>query len=120
METRLEHQTFCCLLYGDNWLGNGDRSNDMGNFGERTSICIFFPPLALIFVEILGSLVLDEKLHLGSIIGSVLIVVGLYIVLWGKSKEMMMNQCTSETTSGITELADHRGEGKSSSAIEDV
>ncbi|XP_073290859.1 WAT1-related protein At1g25270-like isoform X1 [Primulina huaijiensis] len=47
-----------------------------------------FQPLALVFVVLVGSLVLNEKLHLGSIIGSVLIVVGLYLVLWGKAKEM--------------------------------
>ncbi|XP_073017677.1 WAT1-related protein At1g25270-like [Primulina eburnea] len=47
-----------------------------------------FQPLALVFVVLAGSLVLNEKLHLGSIIGSVLIVVGLYSLLWGKAKEM--------------------------------
>ncbi|KAG6651960.1 hypothetical protein CIPAW_06G150000 [Carya illinoinensis] len=47
-----------------------------------------FNPLMLVSVAILGSLVLDEKLHLGSILGAVLIVCGLYAVLWGKGKEM--------------------------------
>ncbi|XP_059653384.1 WAT1-related protein At1g68170-like [Cornus florida] len=47
-----------------------------------------FNPLMLILVAIAGSLVLDEKLHLGSVLGAVLIVIGLYFVLWGKGKEM--------------------------------
>ncbi|XVE67321.1 hypothetical protein DITRI_Ditri08aG0151300 [Diplodiscus trichospermus] len=47
-----------------------------------------FNPLGLVFVAILGSLILNEKLHLGSIIGGILIVCGLYLVLWGKAKEM--------------------------------
>ncbi|KAE8724735.1 WAT1-related protein [Hibiscus syriacus] len=47
-----------------------------------------FSPLVLILVAIAGSLFLEEMLHLGSIIGAVLIVMGLYVVLWGKSKEM--------------------------------
>ncbi|KAM7470422.1 hypothetical protein LguiA_008605 [Lonicera macranthoides] len=47
-----------------------------------------FNPLMLVLVTIAGTLVLDEKLHLGSIIGAVLIVCGLYVVLWGKGKEM--------------------------------
>lgn len=47
-----------------------------------------FNPLMLLFVTIVASLMLDEKLYLGSAIGAVLIVCGLYMVLWGKSKEM--------------------------------
>ncbi|XP_017613839.1 WAT1-related protein At1g25270-like [Gossypium arboreum] len=47
-----------------------------------------FNPLGLVFVAIVGSLLLDEKLHLGSIIGGLMIVCGVYVVLWGKAKEM--------------------------------
>ncbi|CAM8937692.1 unnamed protein product [Rhodiola kirilowii] len=46
-----------------------------------------FSPLTFVFVAIAGSLVLDEKLHLGSIIGFILIVGGLLVMIWGKSKE---------------------------------
>ncbi|KAI9087232.1 hypothetical protein K1719_030867 [Acacia pycnantha] len=52
-----------------------------------------FNPLLLVFVALAGSFMLDEKLHLGSIIGGALIICGLYAVLWGKGKEMKkMNQ----------------------------
>ncbi|KAK4271101.1 hypothetical protein QN277_019841 [Acacia crassicarpa] len=52
-----------------------------------------FNPLLLVFVALAGSFMLDEKLHLGSIIGGALIICGLYSVLWGKGKEMKkMNQ----------------------------
>ncbi|XP_050157141.1 WAT1-related protein At1g25270-like isoform X2 [Malus sylvestris] len=47
-----------------------------------------FNPLMLVLVAIVGSLALDEKLHLGSVLGAVLIVIGLYAVLWGKGKEI--------------------------------
>ncbi|KAK2393144.1 WAT1-related protein [Trifolium repens] len=47
-----------------------------------------FNPLMLLFVTIVASMTLDENLYLGSLIGAVLIVCGLYMVLWGKSKEM--------------------------------
>ncbi|KAH0989394.1 hypothetical protein GBA52_000877 [Prunus armeniaca] len=46
-----------------------------------------FNPLCMIIVSILGSIILAEKLHLGSIIGGVIIVLGLYSVVWGKSKD---------------------------------
>ncbi|XP_028783129.1 WAT1-related protein At1g68170-like [Neltuma alba] len=47
-----------------------------------------FNPLLLVFVALAGSFMLDENLYLGSIIGGLLIVCGLYMVLWGKDKEM--------------------------------
>ncbi|XP_023541470.1 WAT1-related protein At1g25270-like isoform X1 [Cucurbita pepo subsp. pepo] len=47
-----------------------------------------FSPLILLLLAIAGSLFLEEKLHLGCVIGGVLIICGLYVVLWGKSKEM--------------------------------
>ncbi|KAM7463349.1 hypothetical protein LguiA_031470 [Lonicera macranthoides] len=50
-----------------------------------------FNPLGLVLVTLVGSLLLDENLYLGSIVGAVLIVCGLYLVLWGKSKEMKRN-----------------------------
>ncbi|XP_062030709.1 WAT1-related protein At1g25270-like [Rosa rugosa] len=49
-----------------------------------------FNPLVLVLVAFVGSLLLDEKLHLGSVLGSILIVGGLYTVLWGKSKDIKM------------------------------
>ncbi|KAK9077113.1 hypothetical protein SSX86_005449 [Deinandra increscens subsp. villosa] len=46
-----------------------------------------FNPLVLVFVAIAGFLVLDEKLYMGSLLGSIIIIAGLYLVLWGKGKE---------------------------------
>ncbi|KAJ8476483.1 hypothetical protein OPV22_020210, partial [Ensete ventricosum] len=46
-----------------------------------------FNPLMLVLVAILSSLLLNEKLYLGCLLGAALIVIGLYIVLWGKGRE---------------------------------
>ncbi|KAK6114845.1 hypothetical protein DH2020_007114 [Rehmannia glutinosa] len=46
-----------------------------------------FSPLSMIITAVLGAIVLSEQVHLGSLIGAVIIVVGLYSVVWGKSKE---------------------------------
>uniref|UniRef100_A0A251V4Q8 WAT1-related protein n=1 Tax=Helianthus annuus TaxID=4232 RepID=A0A251V4Q8_HELAN len=46
-----------------------------------------FNPLVLVFVAIAGFLLLDEKLYVGSLLGSLIIIVGLYLVLWGKGRE---------------------------------
>ncbi|GJN14390.1 hypothetical protein PR202_gb01213 [Eleusine coracana subsp. coracana] len=48
-----------------------------------------FSPLMMIIVAIMGSFILAEKIYLGGILGSVLIVAGLYSVLWGKHKESL-------------------------------
>ncbi|CAM8957979.1 unnamed protein product [Rhodiola kirilowii] len=46
-----------------------------------------FSPLMMIIVAVMGSFILEEQIFLGGILGSVLIVMGLYSVLWGKHKE---------------------------------
>lgn len=46
-----------------------------------------FSPLMMIIVAIMGSIILAESIYLGSVVGGVLIVVGLYAVLWGKLKD---------------------------------
>ncbi|KAK3138403.1 hypothetical protein QOZ80_5AG0368460 [Eleusine coracana subsp. coracana] len=46
-----------------------------------------FSPLMMIIVAAMGSFILAEKIYLGGVLGAVLIVAGLYSVLWGKHKE---------------------------------
>ncbi|KAK2393149.1 WAT1-related protein [Trifolium repens] len=50
-----------------------------------------FSPLMLVMVALASITMLNEKLYLGTIIGAVLIVCGLYTVVWGKSKEKKKN-----------------------------
>ncbi|KAM1101694.1 hypothetical protein ACFX2B_007942 [Malus domestica] len=47
-----------------------------------------FNPLGLLLVALAATLLLDEKLHLGSILGGVLIICGLYMVLWSQREEL--------------------------------
>ncbi|KAI7751915.1 hypothetical protein M8C21_001926 [Ambrosia artemisiifolia] len=46
-----------------------------------------FNPLGMVIIAILGSSIFAEKLNMGSVLGAIVIVVGLYLVLWGKSKD---------------------------------
>ncbi|OWM78476.1 hypothetical protein CDL15_Pgr016200 [Punica granatum] len=64
-----------------------------------------FSPLMMIVVAIMGSFILAEKIYLGGVIGAILIVIGLYSVLWGKHKEkqeeeMMMMEELPEAVKG--------------------
>lgn len=46
-----------------------------------------FNPLRMIIVTALACIILSEQLFVGSIIGAIVVVLGLYLVVWGKSKE---------------------------------
>ncbi|PIN11398.1 hypothetical protein CDL12_16020 [Handroanthus impetiginosus] len=48
-----------------------------------------FSPLSMIITAVLGAIFLAEQIHLGSLIGATIIVIGLYAVVWGKSKETL-------------------------------
>ncbi|RWR94524.1 WAT1-related protein [Cinnamomum micranthum f. kanehirae] len=67
-----------------------------------------FNPLMLIIVAIIGWAILEERLHVGSVAGSVVIIVGLYTVLWGKGKDI--NKITS-AKERILEEEHERGGG---------
>ncbi|THF97203.1 hypothetical protein TEA_012325 [Camellia sinensis var. sinensis] len=57
-----------------------------------------FSPLCMIITAILGAIVLAEKIHLGSLIGAIIIVFGLYSVVWGKSKDPLISESTLTAT----------------------
>ncbi|XP_022154464.1 WAT1-related protein At5g07050-like [Momordica charantia] len=46
-----------------------------------------FTPMIMIIVAIMGSFMLAEKIYIGRVVGGVLMVVGLYSVLWGKYRD---------------------------------
>jgi len=46
-----------------------------------------FSPLMMIIVSVMGSVILSEHIYLGSVLGGVMIAIGLYAVLWGKLKD---------------------------------
>ncbi|XP_038707076.1 WAT1-related protein At1g68170-like isoform X3 [Tripterygium wilfordii] len=62
-----------------------------------------FNPLALVFVALVGSLFLDEKVYLGSFVGSVLVIIGLYTASWGKTKEMKKDETNLAQNGNIIE-----------------
>lgn len=47
-----------------------------------------FSPLVQIMAAMFDIPILHEQLHIGSLLGSVIVIIGLYILLWGKNKEM--------------------------------
>ncbi|CAI0569703.1 unnamed protein product [Linum tenue] len=65
-----------------------------------------FNPLATILVAVLAYFIMGEKLYLGSIIGAVVVIVGLYLLLWGKEGD----QKAQSKAQSISAYSEH-GEG---------
>ncbi|GLT63357.1 hypothetical protein SLA2020_359280 [Shorea laevis] len=64
-----------------------------------------FSPLCMIITAALGAIVLAEQIHLGSVIGAIVIVCGLYTVVWGKSKDLPSSKAIQiDEKSGTQEL----------------
>ncbi|XP_038685705.1 WAT1-related protein At2g39510-like [Tripterygium wilfordii] len=51
-------------------------------------------PLSMVVTTIIGSSFLREQLYMGRILGAIVAVIGLYLVLWGKSKDQPQQQAT--------------------------
>ncbi|XP_019172014.1 PREDICTED: WAT1-related protein At2g37460 [Ipomoea nil] len=53
-----------------------------------------FNPLSMVIVAVMSTIILREQMFLGRVLGAAVIVIGLYMVLWGKSKDQ--NSTSSE------------------------
>ncbi|CAH2033570.1 unnamed protein product [Thlaspi arvense] len=60
-----------------------------------------FNPLCVVITAALGVVVLSESIHLGSVIGTLFIIVGLYTVVWGKGKDKKMTDDDDEFSKGL-------------------
>ncbi|CAL5421390.1 unnamed protein product [Camellia sinensis] len=58
-----------------------------------------FHPLGIVISTVVGIIVFGDILYLGSVVGSVIIVIGFYSVMWGKSKEQKVIKDDEETSS---------------------
>lgn len=73
-----------------------------------------FNPVTTIMVALLAYFVVGEKLYTGSIIGAVVVIVGLYLLLWGKDKDLEYAfKCHQDSNSVVD------GESKNKSVVND-
>ncbi|KAJ6405843.1 hypothetical protein OIU84_013750 [Salix udensis] len=71
-----------------------------------------YQPVQTLVVAIMASIALGEEFYLGGIIGAALIIVGLYLVLWGKNEEkkfLALEKATIQSTleHGISRAQTH-------------
>ncbi|CAN6204511.1 unnamed protein product [Urochloa humidicola] len=79
---------FPCILYGGVFASGANfflQSWCISLKGPLYSA--IFTPLSAVITAILSTLFLHEELHIGSILGAITIIVGLYVVLWGKAED---------------------------------
>ncbi|KAL4575116.1 hypothetical protein LXL04_021957 [Taraxacum kok-saghyz] len=50
-----------------------------------------FNPLGMVIVAVVSSFALAERLLLGRVVGAFIIVLGLYLIIWGKSKDSSLS-----------------------------
>ncbi|XVE68891.1 hypothetical protein DITRI_Ditri09bG0105700 [Diplodiscus trichospermus] len=68
-----------------------------------------FTPLLVVIVAVVSWALLREKLYVGTVVGSILIVAGLYVVLWGKDREMKQTKSNEIETGEATLKKEGRG-----------
>ncbi|XP_050254658.1 WAT1-related protein At1g68170-like [Quercus robur] len=101
MELRVEFATTYNSLLRSTSHGWNILLSYMGNCNSGPIYGPMFSPLSLIFVSILEALILGAEIRLGMLLGSVLIIVGLYSFLWGKRKEMKSLLQTNNDTGSV-------------------
>ncbi|KAK9931086.1 hypothetical protein M0R45_018381 [Rubus argutus] len=66
-----------------------------------------FNPVSTILVAILAYFVLGERLYIGSILGAAIVIVGLYLLLWGKEGDEVFIIKSEESSYQTYEEAKH-------------
>ncbi|CAN1811563.1 WAT1-related protein At4g28040 [Linum perenne] len=64
-----------------------------------------FDPLCTIITTVFSAIFLREQIYMGGLIGAVMVIIGLYIVLWGKAKDLKeIESVKKEKRSSIADL----------------
>lgn len=79
-----------------------------------------FSPLMMIIVAFMGSFILAEKIYLGGVLGAILIVMGLYSVLWGKYKEYKEKEAGEMIPETVKGANNTSGNQSTTTIIEDL
>uniref|UniRef100_A0A0D3A992 WAT1-related protein n=1 Tax=Brassica oleracea var. oleracea TaxID=109376 RepID=A0A0D3A992_BRAOL len=62
-----------------------------------------FSPVTLMFATVFDFLILHRIIYLGSVVGSVVVFIGLYIFLWSKRKQIDISKITKLPTTTVKE-----------------
>ncbi|GJN01151.1 hypothetical protein PR202_ga18391 [Eleusine coracana subsp. coracana] len=82
-------QILTVLYAGIVGCGISFRAANMVHREEGAVFVAAFIPVVQIIVSVIDFCILHEQLYLGSVLGSVLVIGGLYLLLWGKRQEAL-------------------------------
>uniref|UniRef100_A0A2P2JN80 WAT1-related protein n=1 Tax=Rhizophora mucronata TaxID=61149 RepID=A0A2P2JN80_RHIMU len=71
-----------------------------------------YQPVQTLIVAIMASIALGEEFYLGGIIGAVLIIIGLYLVLWGKNEEKKLASKEAVAIQSSAEQGNNRSQAR--------
>ncbi|MCL7051096.1 hypothetical protein MKW94_014792 [Papaver nudicaule] len=83
--------------------------------GGPVSVAVF-QPLQTVLVAIMAALVLGDQLYSGGIIGAIFIMIGLWLVLWGKKEEKKWENGSEKDNDLTKNLLDEESRGKMENA----
>lgn len=77
-----------CILYGGVFASGANFYMQSWCISVKGPLySAIFTPLSAVITTILSTLFLHEVLHIGSVLGAITIIFGLYVVLWGKADD---------------------------------
>lgn len=80
-----------------------------------------FQPVQTVLVAIMAFAILHDQFYLGGLLGAVLIMIGLYSVLWGKTDEQRIVAKQSENEDPLTKhLLDNNTKNQDSAIVSDI
>ncbi|KEH42562.1 auxin-induced 5NG4-like protein [Medicago truncatula] len=78
----------CCILYAGVICGGLLIYIQIWTMAQKGPVFVsMFNPLGTILVSMLAYFVLGEQLHIGSILGVLIVIMGLYLLVWGKEAD---------------------------------
>ncbi|KAK3028829.1 hypothetical protein RJ639_038656 [Escallonia herrerae] len=78
-----------------------------------------FNPLGMVIVAIISSFIFAEQMDLGRVLGAIIIVLGLYLVIWGKRKDQDLSNCGGDQIASVDLHMTVMNYGKQTSAKDD-
>ncbi|XP_074276340.1 WAT1-related protein At4g30420-like [Silene latifolia] len=71
-----------------------------------------FTPLATVITTVLACLFLHEQIYTGSLVGAIAVIIGLYVVLWGKSEEIKVKVVDLGSDHSVDKISQERRDEK--------
>ncbi|KAE8056735.1 hypothetical protein FH972_013480 [Carpinus fangiana] len=76
-----------------------------------------FNPVLVVFLFLLQTFLLGNSIHLGSIVGGVFVILGLYLFLWAKANDMEKERTVADDSAYSPLSSTMKVEGKSSTIL---